>query len=162
MDFDRTLESLAHVPDHEFFRLSVAVNRLLADPRRILAIRQRLHLGLEVGFIDPRTGQVQAGRVAVLGRDSITLEQSSPRRHWKLPYPAVLTDRDALPENPPSPSVELPREVFALGDMASFCDRYGVNHVGRVIRRNPKTVTLQCDEATWRVAHRLLRRVIDI
>lgn len=66
------------------------------------------------------------------------------------------------PEDSLPPSVEAPREDFALGDLASYCDRYGMNHVERLIRRNPKTVALQCDEATCRVPHRLLRKLIDI
>ena len=52
--------------------------------------------------------------------------------------------------------------AFELGEMASFTDKYGVTHVGHVTRRNAKTVTVDCKDATWRVPPRMLRRVVDV
>jgi hypothetical protein len=38
------------------YRLYLAIDKMLDDPRRILEVRQHLHLGMEVSYIggDPR------------------------------------------------------------------------------------------------------------
>jgi hypothetical protein len=67
-----------------------------------------------------------------------------------------------VPEAPQPRAPAVPPGAFELGEMASFTDKYGVTHVGRVTRRNTKTVTVDCEDATWRVPPRMLRRVVDV
>jgi hypothetical protein len=44
----------------------------------------------------------------------------------------------------------------------SFVDRDQQTHVGRVVRLNAKTATLECDSGTWRVGFGLLQHLVDI
>jgi hypothetical protein len=67
-----------------------------------------------------------------------------------------------VPEAPQPRAPAVPPGAFELGEMASFTDKYGVTHVGQVTRRNTKTVTVDCKDATWRVPPRMLRRVVDV
>ncbi|MFL9998619.1 hypothetical protein PQR34_45560 [Paraburkholderia sediminicola] len=45
------LDSLRQAPSAELYRLYLAIGKMLDDPRRILEVRQRLHLGMEVSYI---------------------------------------------------------------------------------------------------------------
>jgi hypothetical protein len=163
MDFDRSLESLATVPDHDLYRLALVVQRLLSDPRRIVRIRALLHLGQAVRFVDPSTGDIATGRIHALGARAASVAPDAQRtRLWEIPYPAIVTDPSAVPEAPQPRAPPVPPGAFELGEMASFTDKYGVTHVGRVTRRNTKTVTVDCEDATWRVPPRMLRRVVDV
>lgn len=44
------LDSLRQAPSAELYRLYLAIGKMLDDPRRILEVRQRLHLGMEVSY----------------------------------------------------------------------------------------------------------------
>jgi hypothetical protein len=45
------LDSLRQAPGAELYRLYLAIGKMLDGPRRILEIRQRLHLGMAVNYI---------------------------------------------------------------------------------------------------------------
>jgi hypothetical protein len=45
------LDSLRQAPSAELYRLYLTIGKMLDDPRRILEVRQRLHLGMEVSYI---------------------------------------------------------------------------------------------------------------
>jgi hypothetical protein len=45
------LDSLRQAPSAELYRLYLAIGKMLDDPRRILEVRQRLHLGMAVSYI---------------------------------------------------------------------------------------------------------------
>lgn len=48
-----------------------------------------------------------------------------------------------------------------VGDTVGFQDRQEAQRRGTVMRLNDKTVTLDCDGQSWRVACALLHRMID-
>ena len=62
----KLIEALSNASSLELFELSNIVDRLLADPRRTMAIRQQLNLGKAVQFMDWRTGQMRSGKVVEL------------------------------------------------------------------------------------------------
>ncbi|MCW2312185.1 hypothetical protein [Rhodoferax antarcticus] len=50
----------------------------------------------------------------------------------------------------------------APGDMVGFLDRAQQQRIGKIIRPNDKTVTLQCGPRQWRVAYSFLHRMLDV
>ena len=62
----RLLDALRLASSLELYELSVAINRMLADPRRILDIRQHLHPGAQVMYYDERRGTLVPGRILQL------------------------------------------------------------------------------------------------
>jgi hypothetical protein len=57
------LDSLRQAPRAELYRLYLVIGKLLDDPRRILDVRRRLHLEMEVSYIggDPLAPPSQEG-----------------------------------------------------------------------------------------------------
>jgi hypothetical protein len=43
-----------------------------------------------------------------------------------------------------------------------FTDKHLRERIGKIVRMNPKTRSLDCDGEQWRVAPALLRKVIDL
>ena len=66
MNDTRLIEALSNASSLELFDLSRIIDRLLADPRRIVAIRNKLNLGKSVRFMDWRTGQMRAGKIVAI------------------------------------------------------------------------------------------------
>ncbi len=161
----KLLDVLNQASSLELFRLSTVIDRLLADPRRIIAIRQPLLLGQTVRFFNPQTGDLQDGRIRAMADRQVTIEQQNTRVLWKLPYAAI---EPALVRSGPkvgpsmSAKVAVPdRADFRRGDHVSFEDRYLQVHIGRIVRVNSRTATVEGDGQSWRVPFRLLRAVLD-
>lgn len=166
----RMLELLNSASSMQLFELSTVIERLLADPRRIIAVRVNLHLGQTVRFLDWRDGSLRDGKVLAMKETQVVLQDLRERREWKLPYAAIEpppTDASRTQQGAsaqPEPSTPMPtRENFRSGDKVAFEDKYLQTVVGTVVRVNARTATIDAGGGnTWRVGFALLRRVIDI
>ncbi len=151
------------------FELSNIVDRLLADPRRIMAIRQQLNLGKTVQFMEWRTGQMRSGKVVELKSNQVTVHEDGTRMRWKLSYAGIDPGGSDERIDSPSPSVgDAPvhkpgPQDFRRGDKVLFTDKYLQLQVGTITRINQRTATVDCEgEAGWRVPFAMLRHVMDI
>jgi len=168
---DATLiDALNQATSLELYQLSALVERLMTDPRRIVAVRRDLHLGQVVRFYDGRRDTMREGRIIEMRDAQVTLHDTQQRVHWKLPYAAIEPPQSAAQPGPATPPAQptppaSPRPTradFARGDKVSFTDRHLQTHVGVITRSNPKTATIDTGEASWSVSYGHLRRVIDI
>ena len=165
----RLIDTLNQASSLELFQLNTLIERMLADPRRIIAVRTNMHMGQTVRFLDWRDGQMRNGRVVAMGDAKVTLHEEGTRVEWKLPYTAVeppQTTGGAAENPPPSPpgaQLKPGRGDFRCGEKVSFEDKYLKTQVGIVVRINQRTVTVDTgDGHSWRVGFPLLRHVLDI
>ena len=165
----KLIEALSNASSLELFELSNIIDRLLADPRRIVAVRNKLNLGKSVRFMDWRTGEMRAGKVMAIKGDQVTVHEDGTRTQWKLSYAGIDPGEDDEPlqsESPPfiEPTAHKPsREDFRRGDKVSFTDKYLQPQVGTITRINQRTATVDCEGgAGWRVPFAMLRHVMDI
>lgn len=110
----RLLEVLNRASSLELFQLNAVIERMLADPRRILQIRKDLHLGQTVRFLDWRDGQMRTGKIIAMKDTQLTIHEDGTRSSWAVPYAAV---EPPAPDAPPpsTPATEPP------GAWASRC-----------------------------------------
>jgi hypothetical protein len=164
----RLIETLNRASSLELFQLSTLIERMLADPRRIIAVRTNMHMGQTVRFLDWRDGQMRNGRVVAMGDAKVTLHEEGTRSEWKLPYTAIEPPQAASGAAAPSPPAAPPpikpgRGDFRCGEKVSFEDKYLQTQVGTVVRINQRTATVDTgDGHSWRVGFPLLRHVLDI
>jgi hypothetical protein len=165
----RLIDTLNRASSLELFQLNTLIERMLADPRRIIAVRTNMHLGQTVRFLDWRDGQMRNGRVVAMGDAKVTLHEEGTRVEWKLPYTAVeppqTTGGAAERPSPPQAAAQLKpgRSDFRCGEKVSFEDKYLKTQVGIVVRINQRTATVDTgDGHSWRVGFPLLRHVLDI
>ena len=167
---DTTLiDALNHASSLELYQLSALVERLMTDPRRIVAVRKNLHLGQVVRFYDARRDTIREGRIVEMRDAQLTLHDTKQHVQWKLPYAAIeppepgapprpQTQTPPAPPTPPKPT----RADFTRGDKVSFTDRHLQTHVGVITRCNPKTASVDTGEASWSVSYGALRQVLDL
>ena len=154
------ISALNTASDLDFFRVSTAIDRLY-DPRRIVTLRQRLHLGQTVAFFDFKNDVICRGRIVAFKPDQVWVDEEGQPNRWKLPYAGI--DPDSLPTPVPDVKPEPhSRPQFTVGNSVGFYDRDGHQRVGVIQRINAKTATLLCDGQRWRVSHALLHRVVNI
>lgn len=168
MNDPKLIDALSNATSLELFRLRVLIDRLLADPRRIVAIRSALHVGQTVRYCDPQRGEMRSGCVVALGDRQITVREDGTRSAWKLPYAAIEPPGTAEPIEGAagiSRAAQAPRpkrQDFRRGDRVAFDDRYLQTHVGTIVRINQRTASIECDGQSWRVPFALLRHVVDV
>lgn len=163
----RLLDLLGQASNRQLLMLHAVIDRMLADPRRVIEIRRHLHLGQTVQFLDWQHGVMLKGQVVALHERQVELREISARRQWKLPYTAVeLPDGPSTRHaEPPAPAAPLrpTRNDFRCGDKVAFEDKYLQTVVGTVVRINQRTATIDPgDGTTWRVGFALLRPVVDV
>lgn len=165
----KLIEALSNASSLELFELSNIIDRLLADPRRIVAVRNKLNLGKSVRFMDWRTGEMRAGKVMAIKGDQVTVHEDGTRMQWKLSYAGIDpgdVDERLESELPPviEPTAHKPgRDDFRRGDKVSFTDKYLQPQVGTITRINQRTASVDCEGgSTWRVPFAMLRHVMDI
>ena len=163
----RLLELLNRASSLELFQLSAVIQRMLADPKRIVQVRNDLHQGQMVSFIDGRDGRMRTGKVVAMKDTQATIQEDATRSAWSVPYAAIQppapgsspTADAPQPPQPPRPT----RNDFRCGEKVSFEDKYLNTVVGTIVRINQRTATIDPGDGTsWRVGFALLRHVVDI
>jgi len=165
----RVLDALQNASSLELFQLSTLIERLLADPRRIIAVRKDMNLGQTVRFVDWRDGSLREGKVVAMRDTQVTLQDLRERKEWKLPYAAIeppLPDPATRPQAvaPEPPAASRPtRNDFRCGEKVAFEDKYLQTVVGTIVRINSRTATIDPGDGTqWRVGFGLLRHILDV
>ena len=105
LDLRELMNSLRHACDLDLLRLRTAIDHLLHNPTRILAVRQRLHVGQDVDFWNLRDNQKQHGRITRFKPDQLLILAENPSRHWWVSYAAVLLNPGQAPSAPPPSSL---------------------------------------------------------
>jgi len=159
----RLLDTLRNAPSLDLYELSLAINQMLVDPRRILEVRRHLHLGAQVMYLDHRRGTLAPGRVLQLQATRATVQDTATHMHWKLPYAAIVADPAQRAEQAlPMPPRPVDAFTFKLGDTVSFTDKHLRERIGTITRINAKSCSLLCDGEQWRVSPGLLRKITDL
>jgi hypothetical protein len=164
----RLLEVLQHASNLQLFRLNSVIERMLADPRRILQVRKDLHLGQTVRFMDWRDGRMRTGKIIAMKDTQLTAHEDGTRSSWTVPYTAVeppapgaTRPAAATPEPPSAPRAG--RNDFRCGEKVAFEDKHLNTIVGTIVRINQRTATIDPgDGMSWRVDFSLLRHVVDV
>jgi hypothetical protein len=163
----RLLELLGRASSLELFELNSVIERMLADPKRIVQVRKDLHMGQTVRFMDWRDGRMRTGKVLAMKDTQATIHEDGTRSSWTVPYTAIeppmpgVLKQASAPQPPPPPRPG--RNDFLSGDKVAFEDKYLNTVVGTIVRINQRTATIETgDGSSWRVGFALLRRVVDI
>ena len=160
------LDSLRQAPSAELYRLYLAIGKMLDDPRCILEIRQRLHLGMAVDYIgDNPLGPPAKGTIVELRQTQAVVQDSATRRCWGVLYAAIIPDTASGPSHvDPVPSLRTQPEEFFIGDTVGFTDKHLSERVGIIVRLNAKTASIAVNDTDghWRVSYSLLRKIVDI
>lgn len=153
MDFAAVLEALSKASGFELYRLRAAIDRVLADPKWVLAIKQALRPGQEVVYFDPRSNRQFTGKLIEFRTKGVVVHHQETGENWLIPYAAINLDgTDVQIRN--TPQQGLSRHEVAVGDQVGFQDHDQRQRSGRIVRLNDKTVTLDCQGHKWRVPMR--------
>lgn len=166
------VRNLPQAESLDLYRLEYVIRSLYCEPRRVLAVRIHLRLGMPVRFFGRNTGAFHSGRIVAMNDHGMTIDDPALNlRHTNVPYAAIDLKTPTQPEvefisSPPPPlAAKAPtRPHFQVGDRVTFHDRNNIPVTGTVRRINKKTVTVAPDnnDGHWRVSAALLNHLVDI
>ena len=166
------VRNLPQAESLDLVRLEYVIRALYAEPKRALAIRMQLHLGMMVRFFGRNTGVFHSGRIVAMNDHGVTIDEPALNlRHTNIPYAAIDLKTPVQPEveiidaphTPPAAKAPT-RANFKRGDRVTFLDRNNLIVTGTISRINQKTVTVAPDnkDGHWRVSATLLNHLVDI
>ncbi len=161
MNYSAILEQLKQASTFDLYRLNVAIKHELENPQRIAEIRRRLRPGQEISYFDYNKNKEIAAKVVKLKQTRVLVEHTDNGELWNIPFAWINLDNVETDISLPQ-TTGLDRNQLKVGDIVGFQDRQNNHIYGRIIRLNPKTVTLITeDNSQWRVAYKFLYPVID-
>lgn len=160
VNFSEVVKALDTASAFDLYRLSVAIHRMLDDPKRILAIKRELRIGQEVEYFDSVNNAAVKARLLECNKTRVLVQNLADGKRWKLPYYWLNIEQTETAINS-STGAGLQRHEVGIGEVLGFITRENREMYGKVIKLNPKTVTLQCKTGNWKVPYSLLFRVID-
>lgn len=166
MRLNLKIEDLPMATSSELYQLSWIVEKLLADPRRIVQARSQMHLGQQVQFFNWPDGKLRPGQVVSMKDSRVTVLDLQTKRHISLSYAGIVlepaAEKPAARDETLAPPPEVGRrEDFRVGQHVSFTDADLQHRLGVIVRINQQTATVSCDGRNWRVSFPLLRHVVN-
>ena len=169
------VRNLPQAQSLDLYRLGLAIRMLYSEPKRVVAIRMHLHLGMMVRFLGSDANTLRTGRIVAMHDHGMTIDEPALNlRHSNIPYAAIDLKQAVPPKHstvavveaaPAQPAFQpAKRADFKIGDRVIFNDRNGRPISGKVSRVNQKTVTVAPDnrDGHWRVSPALLNHLVDV
>ena len=160
MDTAQVLQALTQASLFELYRLSVAIDQQLRDPKRLQAIKNTLQIGQTVEYFVAADNRTVPARIEKLQRTHVDVINLNDGKPWRIPY-YMFNVQGVETRLPNTQARGLSRQALSVGDGVGFIDKQGVEWAGAVQKLNPKTASIQCKNGRWRVAYELLFRVLD-
>ena len=162
MDYSKILEELKQASLFDLYRLSVAINQLLEDPRRLSEIKKCLRSGQNISYFDDTENRLIKAKVIKLMRTRLLVENIDDQQRWEIPLYYVNLD-EVNTDIIGSSKMGLVKSQLKVGDLVGFQDKQNNDVHGKIIRLNQKTATIRTNTNTeWRVGYEWLYLVIDV
>jgi hypothetical protein len=162
MDYSKIIEELKQASLFELYRLSVAINHLLEDPRRLSEIKKGLRSGQKISYFDRTENRLIEAKVIKLMRTRLLVENIDDQERWEIPLYYVNLD-EVNTDIIGSSKMVLEKSQLKVGDIVGFQDKQNNDVHGKIIRLNQKTATIKTSTNTeWRVGYEWLYLVIDV
>jgi len=144
----------------DLFRLHVAIGHELNNSKRLIALKQELHVGMQVYWYDDTTNRLAAVTIIALNPKTAEVVDREKHKRYSLPYFMINIDEKEVRIN--KKDNKLDRHQLQVGERVGF-SKDGIDYCGIILRLNPKTVTLDTgDGRRWRVSYSFLYRVTDM
>ena len=161
INYTHLIHELSNAQAFDLYRLNVAINKELNNPKRTLAIRKRLRLGMELTYFNDVENRLIPCKVLKINQKNVLIEELESNRPYLMPYYMLNINATDITIHETNTGGSLTANNVQVGDWVGF-DKEGESIFGVIKRINSKTVTLETNKAQrWRVSYACLYRVHD-
>ena len=159
MNFTNLLNGLNQANLFDLYRLHVAIGNELENPKRIMAIKQLLRIGMKISYFSHVENRcIKATLLALKQKNVVVLDREQNKR-FIIPYYMLNTTSIDTEIYEAKNTDALTPNNLKVGDWVGF-NKDGECIAGMIKRLNHKTVTLITKSGSqWRVAYSFLFRI---
>ena len=85
MDYSKIIGELKQASLFDLYRLSVAINQQLENPRRLSEIKESLRPGKNISYFDDSENRLIEAKVIKLMRTRLLVENIDDQQRWEIP-----------------------------------------------------------------------------
>ena len=162
MDYSKIMSELDNASLFDLYRLQSAISKELDNPQRIEKIKRLIKAGDTVSYFDSNQNRLVEAEVLEIKRTRVLVSNKHDMKRWDIPFYMVNIEDIPVDIFRSEKAVGMDRHEIRIGDVVGFKDRANNNRRGKVVRTNPKTVTLFVEpNQKWRVSYSMLHPIID-
>jgi len=162
MDYSTVMSELDDASLFDLYRLDVAIRKELDDARRIEEVKRMIKEGDIISYFEGSENRLIQAEVIELKRTRVLVRNKHDMKRWTIPFYMVNVEDAATDITHPTTTKGMNRNEIRIGDLVGFRSKSNKNVRGKVIRINPKTVTLFVEpNQKWRVSYSMLYPIID-
>jgi hypothetical protein len=161
MNYSEILQKLEQATLFDIYRLRSAMDVLLEQPEKLLAIKRQLHVGMSISYLDKQSNKLVAAVIAEIRRNSVGVRHQTDGQQWIIPlYLINLNNVDTRIHR--QDRAILDRNQLQVGESIGFLGHNDKETYGVITQLNPKTVSIITrDGKRWRVAYSYLFKILD-
>lgn len=159
MNYTFVLEELEKASLFELFRLESAINNLLDDPERLLAIKRQLQIGTDITYFDTQKNCLIPARLEAVRKTRASVREIATGKLWTIPLYMINIEGTTTDIEPRNKGVD--RLSLHVGDRVGYVSRAGTEVFGTVIKLNPKRAKVETDQGIWNVSYSILFTVLE-
>ena len=161
MDYTHLLNELNKATSFDLYRLHVAIGNEIENPKRILSIKQKLRIGMELSYFYHIENRLVKAKLLEMRQKNVIVLDHEKNKRFSIPYYMLNVDGIDVDIYESKSTETLTANMLKVGDCVGF-NKDGESIVGIIKRINHKTVTLETNSGhQWRVAYSFLYRVHD-
>ena len=162
MDYSTVMSELDDASLFDLYRLDVAIRKELDDARRIEEVKRMIKEGDIISYFEGSENRLIQAEVIELKRTRVLVRNKHDMKRWTIPFYMVNVEDAVTDITHPTTTKGMNRNEIRIGDLVGFRSKSNKNVRGKVIRINPKTVTLFVEpNQKWRVSYSMLYPIID-
>ena len=165
MNIQTVFQELQSASDFELFRLKTAIDKLLDDPERIDALRQKMIIGMQLDYFNAEDNRSVACELLDIKRTRATVREIETGQRWTLPFYYLNLDHIST-DLVSNKKQGLSKAELAIGSTVGFISSQdNQEYIGRVGKLNPKRAVILVNKGTgevqWTVPYSMLFAVIE-
>lgn len=163
MDYTKLICELDNASLFDLYRLRAAINKELDNPERIEKVKRQIAVGDMISYFVSEENRLVEAVVLEIKRTRVLVKNINDGRRWDIPFYMINIENSQVNISRNDKSRGIDRQEIRVGDYVGFQDKFSNRSLrGKVIRLNPKTVTLIVEpNQQWRVAYSLLHPIFD-
>lgn len=162
MDYSKFMSELDDASLFDLYRLRVAIRKELENPRRIEEVKKMITTGDVISYFDENENRLIQAEVIELRRTRVLVKNRHDMKQWIIPFYMVNVEDVAADIKYSTTTKGMNRNELRIGDLVGYRSKSNENICGKVMRLNPKTVTIFVEpNQKWRVPYSMLYPIID-
>jgi hypothetical protein len=159
MNYANLLTELNKASLFDLHRLRVAMSNEMDNPRRILAVKRNLQIGMELTYFDAVENRLIKAKLLELRQKKVLVLDTEQQKKFVMPY--HMLNVDGIETSIHESSDVLTINNLKVGERVGFTNSRNGQLVAGIIKRlNHKTVTLETNQGKqWRASYRCLHRI---